>query len=254
MFNRIEIVLKIKDFLVSHKDVIAAWEGGSVATGYNDDISDLDVMIVTQDNNVEQIFIELEGFLTKQFGIKRKFRIPEPAWHGFSQCFYEIDKAPELFYLDISVLKRTLEQKMTERDRHGKASIWVDKELLINTNPTQEKSILEKGRQYYHIATGADFITRLEIRKAIKRKNFLEAMPLYYNFISRNITYLLNLKHRPNKVDFGMRYIYRDYSKQDSSLIENSLKVNNIEELEDKFNTLEKTFFVLIEELKEKWQ
>lgn len=250
MKTRKEFCNEIREMIFANKEIIAAWEGGSAATGFLDEYSDLDLVIVCNDQAVETIFAEFEEYLVGHYGIERKFRVPEPAWHGFSQCFYQISNVPNLFYLDIAVIKKSLPDKFTESDRHGNAEIWFEKEPIIDSTPTPPEEVRKKAERYYKIATQVDFLTILEIKKAIARKNFTEAFTSYYQFIARNLGIMLNLKYRPCKVDFGLRYGYRDYDKNDHDLIESSFKVNSIDELAHKFRIIEKRYHTLKDELK----
>jgi hypothetical protein len=250
MKTKKQISNELQDLLISHEDVVAAWEGGSAATGFEDEFSDLDLVIICKDSAVERIFEEFDERLGKNYGILNKFRVPEPAWHGFSQCYYQIDKVHPLFYLDISLIKQSLPDKFTESDRHGNAVVWFEKEKILDSTPTEQEKVGKKAKHFYQIATQSDFITIIEIQKAIARNRYAEAFPIYFQFIARNLAILLNLKYRPAKVDFGLRYGYRDYEKADFEFIELLMKVSSIKELEEKFLLAKKRFYELKNEFK----
>jgi len=234
-----EIICKeLNDFLFKQGKVLAVWEGGSVATGFADQYSDLDLVIVVNDEYVEDTFRSLDEFIDKTYQTLRKFRVPEPTWHGFSQTFYQAENVPDLFYFDISVMKKSLEDKFLENSRHGYAKIWFEKEKFVKPVESKESELELRVKKFFKIATATDFITIFEIKKGIKRGLFVEAFPLYFTFIVRHLGILLNIIHRPHKVDFGMRYIYRDYPQSDHKLIEEALQVNDIAELEVKFTGL----------------
>ena len=237
MKNKKMICDELNQMLSSLHEVSAVWEGGSVASGYEDSFSDLDLMIVCNDDLTEAVIEKIENFIDINYSISRKFRVPEPSWHGFSQVFLQCKEVPEFFYFDICVLKESLQDKFLEVERHGTPNIWFDKNNIIISQNCSEKTksnLMQKG---FLSATQTDFITINEIRKAIARKRFIDAFPLYLQFIARNLTILLNIIHRPYKTDFGTRYIYRDYPASDYELVENSFKVNDIDELEKKFET-----------------
>jgi predicted nucleotidyltransferase len=248
MRTKKEISKEMKELLFANEDVIAAWEGGSAATGFEDECSDLDLSIICKDSAVEEMFRELEDWLEKNYGILNKFRVPEPAWHGFSQCYYQIENVPPLFYLDIAVIKKSLPDKFTESDRHGNAVVWFEKEKILDSTPSEPEKVEQKAKHFYKIATQSDFLTITEIQKAIVRKRYSEAFPVYYQFIARNLAILLNLKYRPEKVDFGLRYGYRDYNIEDFELVESLLKVASLEELSKKFAFAKKRFYELKKE------
>ncbi len=253
MKKRETIYSDLKEFLYLKPEVLAVWEGGSVATGFADEYSDLDLVIVVNDDFVEATFHEMDEFINEHYQTIRKFRVPEPTWHGFSQTFYQAENVPDLFYFDISVMKKSLEDKFLENSRHGYAKIWFEKEKFVKPVESKESDLEQRIKKFYKIATSTDFITILEIKKGIRRGLFTEAFPLYYGFIVRHIGILLNIIHRPHKVDFNLRYIYRDYPQKDLKLIEEALQVKNISELEEKFNFLLNKYEELKEELSKKW-
>lgn len=238
MKTKKEICKAFKDMLIAIPEVFSVWEGGSKATGYEDRFSDIDLMIICKDDYVETLFTIIEEFVDKQYHITRKFRVPEPSWHGFSQVFYEAKNVPEFFCFDISVLKESLDDKFLDVERHGKPDIWFDRKNLIIQASFSENKKQELVEKFYKLATQADFITINETKKAIARDRFIDAFPMYFNFISRNVISLLNILHRPEKTDFGLRYIQRDFPKTDYELIENALKVCNINELEEHFRLI----------------
>jgi hypothetical protein len=238
MFSRNEVKTDLHQLLSSIKPILAVWEGGSAATNYLDDVSDMDISIVCQDDAVEMIFSLLDQHLQSKYRIIRKLRMPEPSWHGFSQCFYQIDQVPPLFYLDIVIIKASIQDKFTQSDRHGHALIWFDPHGCNDPTPSSQESQEKKAMQLYKNATSTDFLMELECKKAIARQNFLEAFPAMYNYLARNLVPLLNILHRLPKADFGLRYIYRDYPESDQLLVQEVLQVSSMDELQTIFDRL----------------
>lgn len=249
MFDRKQISAIIKEWLIADDSIRAVWEAGSAATGFLDEWSDLDLSIVVLDDAVEAVFARLEKHLQDAFGILSKYRVPEPAWHGLSQCFYRVDKVPPLFYLDIAVIKTSIPDKLLEPDRHGNALVWFDRDRLYKPIPSSKEQMAKRCAAAYRNATSAAFVTALEVKKQIARERFSEAFPMYYAFIARHLAPLLNLKHRPAKVDFGLRYGYRDYPETDFHLVENALKACSIDVLASMFSRIEHRYKELAEEL-----
>lgn len=243
---REEAVIIIKTFVQSLPEITCAWEGGSVATGFSDELSDLDLHLICHENDKEAVLTEMMEFLEKQFGIERSYRVPEPAWHGFSQVYVKTKKTPEFFYVDFVVLGDDNVNKMTEENRHGIGELWVDNGSITH-DPLGEDEVLNICKTLYKKTIAHDFVLVLELKKAIKRGVYLELYPLYMAFLSRGIIPLLNIKERPDKADFGMRYIYREYSIEYAELIERMLKVTSVEDISENMAVL----FGLYETLKE---
>ncbi len=244
-----QISKELSGFLFGRDEVVAAWEGGSAATGWHDEYSDLDLAVVCGDDSVEVVISLLDEFLEGRYGIERRFRVPEPAWHGFSQCFYRLRDTPELYYLDAAFIRKSLPDKFTASDRHGNAVVWFEKEPVVDTTPTPSGQVLERSRKLYRMAVAQEFLMVLEIRKALARGRFSEAFPFYFQFVARNLAIMLNLSHRPCRADFGLRYGYRDYPPEDAALVEDLLKVGSISELELKFEKAWNRYGELVREL-----
>ncbi len=249
MYTREDAIAAMRSKVQSIPEILAAWEGGSSATGYLDKYSDLDMYLVVSKDNHEAIYQQIIDFIEKTFGIEKMYRLPEPTPHGFRQGFVKTIKTPKLFYIDFVIMDETVDDKYLESNRHGKADFWIDK-IGLNISERQEKVTMKMTDAMYQATVSRDFLIILELEKQIARNNFLEAFPLYISFISRCVVTLLNIKYRPEKSDFGMRYIYRDYPKEMANIIEDSFKVNSVNQLNDKYRELKVIYQDLIEELK----
>lgn len=229
------VCARLNTFLEPIPEVVAAWLGGSAATRFTDKYSDLDYLILCDDKAVESLIKQVDTFIDHQFGIDRRFRVPEPAWHGFSQVFYRIQNTPEYYYLDISFLRRSLQDKFTDIARHGIAQIQFRKaEQLVMENESSDAAY-RRAQSMYHRVQQIDFIDIAEVYKALARERYSAAFAAYYRFISRNLAVMLNLEYRPHKVDFGLRYSYRDYPGNEALWIESLLKVHSIQEINKHF-------------------
>ncbi len=239
----------LKSNLYEQEDVLFAGEGGSKATGLNDDFSDLDLELIVEDDAVEKTFELIEKLLEENFGILRRFRMPEPAWHGFSQVFYLIDKMPKHFYLDLAIIKKSIEEKLTDPARHGHAYIWFDKANVHQVVEETQEQVLSRCKNLYQRATQLDFLMMIEIEKNLDRNQFTESFPGYFRFISNQLAVMLNLQYRIEKVDFGLRYAYRDYPLEINNLLKDLLMVKDLDDLKNKYTILKDTYLKLKDEL-----
>ncbi|AUD65909.1 hypothetical protein BK011_09510 [Tenericutes bacterium MZ-XQ] len=253
LYNRKDLVKLIRPWVEHQSKIIAAWEGGSAATNRMDEYSDLDLSLVVSDDQVEHTFDLFEAFLKDHFTIIRKYRVPEPTWHGLSQCFFQISDVTDHLYLDIAVIKESLPDKLMEKDRHGIANVWFDRKHIYDGSPSSEKDMRIRGKKLYESVTQSDFLMILEINKGIARKQFIDVFPTYFTFISRHLGIMLNLKHRPERADFNLRYGRLDYSKEDVKLIEDSFKVSDIESLSIQFSKIQARYQELKTELFDLW-
>ncbi len=246
-------ITKELKILLNRDYVHAVWEGGSSATGYLDEYSDLDLMIISDADKIESSFSILEEFFKEKYGILKQFRMPEPTWHGMSQCFYLLDNTPKYFYLDIAIQKLEAEDKFLESDRHGLPVAWFDKGKLLNPKPTSPDKIVRKGKSAFKLNTELFFVVEIEVMKLIRRGRLVDASQEFQVSILRRLSVLLNLKYRPAKVDFGLKYGYRDYPADVNKRLQSIVTYSNIYELENSAKETIKWFYELESELTSEW-
>lgn len=236
-YTRDQIKEALLALLLPLENVLAAWEGGSTATGFLDEYSDLDLIIVIKKNDdTDDVFGRLEQHFKSTYGILQQFRVPEPAWHGMSQCFYFLDQTGEYFYADIAVVNVDKPAKFSEADRHGNAEVWFDKANVYsptNTPMEETKQLVEK---VFKSVTAIDFIMIRELKKALARDNWIASQMNYIQFIYRNLVPLMNIKYRPAKADFGIRYAEREYPPEEAHFLEELLRINSVDEISQKFS------------------
>jgi hypothetical protein len=103
--------------------VLACWQGGSQAWGYTDEWSDIDLQVIVEDSHIEDTFETIETALQRISKIQWKCRMPEPTWHGHSQCFYQLEGINPFLTLDIVVMKRSNPNRFLEVERNGNVAI-----------------------------------------------------------------------------------------------------------------------------------
>lgn len=249
---RKKIINQFKNLLQPDDAVHCVWEGGSAATGYLDEYSDLDLGIICDDDYVELLFAKIESFLEDNYGISRKFRTPEPAWHGHSQCYYLLENTPPMFYADILIEKLSAGNRFMEEDRHGKSIVWFDRKKLFDAAPTPEEEILRKGKRFYQMIYDSTWLLIRDVQKQILRKNIIDAFVIYNQLVNR-MSYLWNLKYRPAKSDFGLRYTHRDFPQEAVEWLKQVLAIKDLQEMEAKLPIIEDKYQQLFAELNEKW-
>ncbi|MDP2172972.1 MAG: nucleotidyltransferase domain-containing protein [Candidatus Cloacimonadaceae bacterium] len=250
MFETNEVKDALKSFLIAHESVIAAWEGGSAATGSADQYSDLDLIIITEGIEADAMFEELKSLLKRVFGIVRQFRMPEPCWHGMSQCFYLLRDTPDFFYCDLTIADKNTPDKFTEPDRHGKVIVWFDQGGVYSASESPASDVQRRARRLFHTATDTDFLTIIELHKAIARRHWIDSLMNYIQFINRNLVILLNLKYRVAKADFGIGHAQRDYPTEVFEMLEKLLRVCTIEDISQKSSAAIQLYEELKQELK----
>ncbi len=76
---------------------------------------------------------------------------------------------------------------VTQSSGLKKRKFWIP-------TPSEPEKVEQKARHFYKIATQSDFLTITEIQKAIVRKRYSEAFPVYYQFIARNLAIFIEFE------------------------------------------------------------
>lgn len=211
--NRTQLVELLQEYINHQPDILTAWEAGSAATNTLDSYSDLDVLCITSDEKVESTLQDLLSFIRSSCKVEQEYRLPEPTWHGFSQVFLSFTDAENYVYLDLSVTKQSNPDLFTDQERHGIAKIWKDDINIYHEKHTSSQQI-DTIRERIKNSLSLDFVIILELKKALARKNEIDIQTNLMTFLQRFYAPVFNLKYRPAKADFGLRYINRDWPNE----------------------------------------
>lgn len=234
--NRNQLVETLQDYVIQHPHVLAAWEAGSAATNTLDRYSDLDVLCVAKEDHVETTLQDLLTFIRTAYKVDHEFRMPEPTWHGFSQVFLSFSDAEDYVYLDLSVTKESNPDLFTDQERHGIAKVWVDHHGIYQEKHTSQEQI-NAIKERILKSLSLDFVIILELKKALARNNEIDIQTNLMTFLQRFYAPVFNLKYRPAKADFGLRYIDREWPTEAVQQL-NELFRGSLQERNDKINQI----------------
>ncbi len=187
--------------------VFALWHGGSAAWGATDQYSDLDLQAVVEDGAVEEVFALVQKALSP---VSVQWRMPEPAWHGYSQCFYQFEGLPEWSYLDLCLLEKSKLGRFDEIEHHGQPVVLFDKgsfcqvsrlDLRANQQEIEKRRIELRAR---HELFGHFCL------KEVRRGDPLAAGLWFDRMLFDPLVELLRMRHCPERFSFGRRYLRRD--------------------------------------------
>lgn len=208
-----EFVRVLKDGLESDEGVRAAWLGGSKATGTEDEHSDIDMVLIAEDDEVERVLEKARALIASLSPIRHYWRAPEPAWHGHSQFFAQPErlKSP-FFFIDLVVMRKSHPMKFLETARHGTPAVLFDKDGLVRAEPDGGGPEERRSRQRRRINDIAAFLpfAELLVRKEALRGRELDALGFYQRLLFTPLVELLNIRLRPDRFDFGVRYLKRE--------------------------------------------
>lgn len=228
--------LEPKDF------VLALWQGGSAAHGFTDEWSDIDIQVIVEDNRVQETFSILEESLKTISAIRLKWRVPEPTWHGHSQCFYQLEEASPFLFIDFAVLKQSSPNNFLELERHGKLAIAFDKaNVLVQHSLNRSEHLSRMQERLATLIKTFDFF-QLIVKKEINRGHLVSAISNYHTYTLQPLVELMGMVYRPERYDFRTKYFYRDFPTEVIARVESLYCVMNLTDLAAKQQQAEVLF------------
>ncbi|MEP0883891.1 nucleotidyltransferase domain-containing protein [Trichocoleus sp. ST-U3] len=222
--------------------VFAFWQGGSAAHGYTDEWSDLDIQVTVEDERVEETFSIVENALETISKIRFKLRVPEPTWHGHSQCFYQLESASPFLMIDFVLMKRSNPNHFLEFERHGNLVVAFDKaNLIVQTSLNQREHMEEMKARLEILRSKFDFL-QVFVKKEINRGRFVEAIANYHNYTMQPLIEVLGMVYRPNRYDFKTKYFSRDFPPDVIANVSSLYGIENLANLAEKQQLAEKLF------------
>lgn len=223
--------------------VLALWQGGSAAHGYTDELSDIDIEVIVEDNYVQETFDFVEESLQTISEISFKYKVPEPTWHGHSQCFYQLAGVSPFLAIDFAVIKRSSPHDFLEVERHGNAVIAFDKaNFVVLHNLNLSEHLFKMKERLNALKMTFDF-RQTFVKKEIIRGHFAEAVVRYHNYTLNPLVELLGMVHRPYRYDFMLlKYFNRDFPPEVVSRVELLYSVVDITDLAKKQQLAEAMF------------
>ena len=194
-------------------EVKAVWEAGSAATGTSDEYSDLDLVIVSTNEAVD-VFEKVEEALRSVAPISHQYN--EASDGEFTHRIYFLENAPKHFYLDIGVTHPTSKATLgdlLQTERHGSPVVHFDKKAIVQRIPLDLEAIKKEQRQKLSEHKAALPVIFTSIEKKLDRGHTVDAFAFYFGLL-RRYTEILGMRYRPERYDFGLRYIKRDFPKE----------------------------------------
>lgn len=234
MIRREDIVRTVTGALEPHDWALAAWLGGSFATGRTDEWSDVDIQALVEDDRVDEAFRLVRDALERLSPIAHRHRFPEPMWHGHSQEILSLRGASPDHFLDFVVMKRSSGDRLLEPERHGTPEILFDKKGAIVPAPFDRAAHDAKLRRRLPELRELFFLLQNLPSKAVRRGIAADAVHFYQGFTVRPLVELLRMRHCPDRYDFGVRYLDRDLPEPLRAEIAELVLPSSLEDLEAK--------------------
>lgn len=220
-----ELIQILRDILEPEEKILALWLGGSDATARTDHLSDIDLVMISPDP--EFVFKRIEEELGSS--ISRRYVVTDGP---YPQRFYVLTGTPETFYLDIVIfteLKPDYYREYFNVRRHGIPHILFDRKGILSEaarNPKSETPELnplnEMGR--------FEIIFRTFLKESL-RNHYTDAFSFYFRLV-QILNKILRARHTPERHDFGLRYTYSDFPKEETLFLERMLKVTTLKQMQ----------------------
>jgi hypothetical protein len=233
--SRERIILELVNALRSLDYVCGFWEGGEAAFGRVDEWSDININVVVDDDKIDETFSQVEKALTKLSPIRLKYEAPKATWQDMSQAFYRLEKASDYNLIDLAVLKLSKQDKFLEPRIHGNAVFYFKKGEKISPAPLDVQEFMNSvKKRLLRLKVRFDMFNCF-VQKEINRKNYLEALDLYYNITLASLIEALRMIHNPFHYDFKMRYIHYELPPDVIKRLEWLYSIRGLEDLQGKY-------------------
>ena len=206
--ERKDLVLIVVNALKPLDYIHAVWEGGAASFGRVDEWSDIDLYVVCDDERVEDSFKVMKRAITVMSDISLEFRLPEPAWHGHSQVFWQLAEASPFLFMDIAVMKRSSKDKFLQYRIHGKPYVHFDKIGVIKDDPVEPESHFQQIKKRLEMLKTNFRLFQVLVLKELNRGNDVEAMSYYLSYVFRPLVEVLRMKYSPWHYRFFTTYVY----------------------------------------------
>jgi hypothetical protein len=195
--------------LVQCTEVLAMWEAGSAAFDRADERSDLDLGVLARTGSIASVWETVEAALNDVGGFTIRWENPVHIFKGMTQRVYRPARAPRWLDLDIGIFDESADDLYLQPQRHGHATILFDR--TETQRASQSKFDHAAHRQRMSEALHQEIMRwnlyREFVDKEIARGRTIDAFGFYLGFAVRPVLTVLGMLHRPDRFDYGFRYV-----------------------------------------------
>ena len=224
--------------------ILAAWEGGSVANGSQDQFSDIDLCVLSKEP-VRSVLDRIEAAL-KVLGVSHTWQPLKSFWgEGLQQRVIVLENAPKHFSVDVAVFDFSCPEILKdflEVERHGKPLIYFDKVGAIKPAHSNAEVLFEQHQKRVDDLAAGFRIFKTLVLKEIDRKHPIDAIGFYHAGLVRPLVEIMGMIYRPYRADFGLRYLHKDFPIEEQKLIAELNYVATFDDLPLKLQQVEAAF------------
>lgn len=214
------------------------FEGGSAATGRADRFSDIDLCLVAESSLNDALFEAIERTLAGVATITHTWKVADPPWPGFAQRLYVLEPAPRFFLVDCCLLEPATAMQFLERERHGEALVYFDRGGTLRPASLDRSAFAARVRRRFDQVQSAWPIYMTLVAKELARRRPLDAHAFYSSAL-RLLIELVGMRYRPERFDFGWRYLHHDVPPELQADLQRWLYVGSPESIEGHLSAMD---------------
>lgn len=207
---RARVFSAVLPVLAAHERVQGAWEGGSVAMARADAFSDIDLYVVAAHDAHVAVLDAVEAALGRAVAIAHTWRVEPSSFPGVTQRIYLLQDAPPYFQVDCAMVVPDATRQFLERERHGVPRVLFDRADTIDAPPLDRGAHEARMRTRFRQIQAAWPVYRSVVEKELARGRALDAIGFAFNGLLRPLVELAGMCHRPDRFDYGWRYLHLD--------------------------------------------
>lgn len=226
----LKIVDELKKLMEQDEAVHAMWIAGSVAEGYDDELSDIDLWLDMDDGQDETVYMSIEKFLHSKGELDVNFR--EDMRPPFTHKVYHLAHMNSYHFIEVTLHSHSHNYEFVEGVR--KVKVLFDKDEVVKFKPLDAATHAQMLQDRKQFLIEKMELGEVSVKKEIKRGHFMDALHNYQFWLVEPVIELARIKYAPLKISYGLKHGSRDLPKDIVSAIESLYTITSLRSLEDK--------------------
>lgn len=252
MITRAQLRSCLRERLHDRESVLAMWEAGSAAFDRADERSDLDIGVLARGGSLHTVWQAVEAALEELGGFLIRWENPLHIFKGMTQRIYRPARGGRWLDLDIGVFEETAQDLYLQVQRHGRADVLFDRSEGHRTAGAQFDAAAHRRRmrEALHQEIMRWNLYRDFVAKELARGRTIDAFGFYLAFAIRPVLTVMGMLHRPDRFDYGFRYVKEELPADAVAGIEQLCYVASPSELPARVEDANRLLVQAVEELK----
>ncbi len=229
-----EIVDELQKVLEQDTSVRAMWIAGSVAEGYADEFSDIDLWVDIDDGQDKAVLTLIEKFISSENELDVNFG--EGISPPYTHQVYHLKHMNPYHFIEITLHSHSNEIGLFDSLR--KIKVLFDKDGATSFKPFDKASYEKMLQERKKFLIEKIEIGELSVTKEITRGQFMDALHNYQFWLVEPLIELARIKYAPLKITYGLKHGSRDLPKDVATEIESLYLFTSLENLKNKIKAV----------------